>query len=118
MLIQVALLVAFHVQPVDVVTLTLLRNPAERTISVLKHFKRLYAPYRDLPLDAIYDDDIVYPHFVQDFQTCVFALERADHPRAFAGAAVVTNRGTPGATAAGTVSAPQIGTPTITIVKP
>ena len=37
---------------------------------------------------------------------------------AFAGVAVVTNRGTPGATAAGTVSAPQIGTPTITIAKP
>ena len=71
----------------DVVTLTLLRDPVDRTISVLKHFKRLYARYRDLPLDAIYDDDIVYPHFVQDFQTRVFALERADHPRAFAGAA-------------------------------
>jgi hypothetical protein len=44
----------------DVVTLTLLRDPVERTISVLKHFKRLYARYRDLPLDAIYDDEIVY----------------------------------------------------------
>lgn len=36
---------------------------------------------------------------------------------AFAGAAAVTSRGTPGA-AAGTVNAPQIGTPTITIGKP
>jgi hypothetical protein len=71
----------------DVVTLTLLRDPVDRTISVLKHFKRLYARYRDLPLDAIYDDDIVFPHFVQDFQTRVFALETADHPHAFAGAA-------------------------------
>jgi len=71
----------------DVVTLTLLRDPVDRTISVLKHFKRLYARYHDLPLDAIYDDGVVYPHFVQDFQTRVFALEAADHPRAFAGAA-------------------------------
>jgi len=71
----------------DVVTLTLLRDPVARTISVLKHFKRLYARYRDLPLDAIYDDDIVFPHFVRDFQTRVFALDVADHPRAFAGAA-------------------------------
>jgi hypothetical protein len=71
----------------DVVTLTLLRDPVERTISVLKHFKRLYARYRDLPLDAIYDDDIVFPHFVQDFQTRVFALEAADRSRAFAGSA-------------------------------
>src|SRR4029077_5127006 len=72
----------------DVVTLTLLRDPVARAISVLKHFKRLYARYRDLPLDAIYDDDIVFPHFVHDFQTRVFALETADRPRAFAGAAV------------------------------
>ena len=36
---------------------------------------------------------------------------------AFAGVAAVTSRGTPGATA-GTVSAPQIGTPTIIIGKP
>jgi hypothetical protein len=36
---------------------------------------------------------------------------------AFAGVAAATSRGTPG-TAAGTVSAPQIGTPTITIGKP
>jgi hypothetical protein len=71
----------------DVVTLTLLRDPVARTISVLKHFKRLYARYRDLPLDAIYDDDIVFPHFVRDFQTRVFALELSDHPHAFAGAA-------------------------------
>jgi hypothetical protein len=89
----------------DLVTLTLLRDPAERTISVLKHFKRLYAPYRDLPLDAIYDDDIVYPHFVRDFQTRVFALEAADHPRAFAGAADYRSlraalEGAPGARAA------------------
>jgi hypothetical protein len=36
---------------------------------------------------------------------------------AFAGAAAVTSRGTPSATA-GSVNAPQIGTPTITIGKP
>ena len=37
---------------------------------------------------------------------------------AFAGVATITNRGIPGATAAGTVNAPQIGAPTITIGKP
>jgi len=37
---------------------------------------------------------------------------------AFAGVAAVTSRGTPGATGAGTVNAPQIGTPTIIIGKP
>jgi hypothetical protein len=37
---------------------------------------------------------------------------------AFAGVAAVTSRGTPGTTAVGTVNAPQVGTPTITIGKP
>jgi len=37
---------------------------------------------------------------------------------AFAGVAAVTSRGTPGATATGTVNTPQIGTPTIIIGKP
>src|ERR1700722_10289365 len=39
----------------DVRTLTLLREPVERTISVLKHFKRLRDRYRDLSLEAIYE---------------------------------------------------------------
>ncbi len=70
----------------DVVTLTLLRDPVDRTISVLKHFKRLYARYRDLSLDAVYDDPLVFRHFVENFQTRMFALTPADEPRSFASA--------------------------------
>ena len=37
--------VASELLDLDLVTLTLLRDPVERTISVLKHFKRLYKRY-------------------------------------------------------------------------
>jgi len=70
----------------DAETFTLLREPVERTVSVLKHFKRLRARYRDLTLDAIYDDPVVFPFFVENHQTKVFAVAAADRPNAFASA--------------------------------
>ncbi len=70
----------------DVVTLTLLREPVDRVVSVLKHFKRLWPRYHDLELDAVYDDELVFRHFVEHYQTRMFALDRADHTRAFASA--------------------------------
>ncbi len=75
---------ARELMPPDVVTMTILRDPVDRTLSVLKHFKRLYARYRDLPLDAIYDDPLVFRNFVENFQTRVFALTRDDRPQSFA----------------------------------
>ena len=69
---------------VDLATLTLLRDPVDRTISSLKHFKRLYERYRDLPLEAIYEDAFVFRHFVDNHQTKVFAVTAADRPKAIA----------------------------------
>jgi hypothetical protein len=77
-------LVARELMGPNLVTLTLLRDPVDRTVSVLKHFKRLWPRYRDLPLDAIYDDEVVYRHFVEGYQTRMFALTRADDTHAFA----------------------------------
>jgi hypothetical protein len=68
----------------DLVTLTLLRDPVDRTVSVLKHFKRLWPRYGDLSLDAIYDDELVFRHFVEHYQTRMFALTPADGTRSFA----------------------------------
>lgn len=68
----------------DLVTLTLLRDPVDRTISVLKHFKRQFERYRDLTLEEIYGDELVYRHFIEDQQTKVFALTVDDRPQAFA----------------------------------
>jgi hypothetical protein len=77
-------LVARDLMGPDLVTLTLLRDPIDRTVSVLKHFKRLWPRYHDLPLDAIYDDELVFRHFVEHHQTRMFALTGADDTHAFA----------------------------------
>jgi hypothetical protein len=71
---------------VDVVAITLLREPVARTISVLNHFKRLNARYRDSSLEEIYDDEFVFRHFVENFQTRSFALTSDDCPQSFASA--------------------------------
>ncbi len=68
----------------DLTTLTLLRDPVDRTVSLLKHFKRLYERFRDEPLERIYEDPFVYRHFIDNHQTKVFSVDRADHPRTIA----------------------------------
>jgi hypothetical protein len=78
--------VARELMGADVVTLTLLRDPVERVVSVLKHFKRLWPCYEELSLDAIYDDELVFRHFVESYQTRMFALTAADRTRSFASA--------------------------------
>jgi hypothetical protein len=75
---------ACDLMQLDLVTLTLLRDPVDRTISVLKHFKRLFAPYRELSLAQIYEDEFVFRHFVENHQTRIFALTPDDRPQAFA----------------------------------
>jgi hypothetical protein len=60
------------------VVLTLLRDPIERTISVLKHFKRLDDRYRDLELEQIYDDEHIFGAFVHNQQTAIFSRTRED----------------------------------------
>lgn len=67
----------------NVRTLTILRDPVDRTISVLKHFKRLHERYRDQSLEAIYDDEFVFSQFVENHQTRIFSVQRADNPDAF-----------------------------------
>ena len=59
------------------VVLTLLREPVERTISALKHFRR-EEPYRHLALEEIYDDVQIFRFFIENYQTKVFALEPED----------------------------------------
>jgi hypothetical protein len=63
-------------------TLTVLRDPVDRTVSVLKHFKRVEARFRDLPLEAIYDDRQIFRFFVENHQTKVFSLAPEDNEQA------------------------------------
>jgi hypothetical protein len=68
----------------DVVRLTLLRDPVDRTVSMLKHVKRLFARYTEHSLEAIYDDDAVFRHYLDNSQTKVFALTAEERERALA----------------------------------
>jgi hypothetical protein len=67
----------------DVKTFTLVRDPIDRTISMLKHFKRRYERFQDAPLDEVYEDQFVYRHFIENYQAKVFAVTAEDRPDAF-----------------------------------
>jgi hypothetical protein len=69
----------------ELTTLTLLREPVARTISLLKHFKRLYERYSELSLDEIYEDPFVFRHFIENHQTKVFSVAIDDRPKTIAG---------------------------------
>ena len=67
-----------------VVRLTLLRDPVDRTVSMLKHVKRLFERYKELSLEEIYEDDPVFRHYLDNAQTKVFALTAEERDRALA----------------------------------
>ncbi|MFM7260117.1 MAG: hypothetical protein ACKO3W_05880 [bacterium] len=67
----------------DVVTLTVLREPVARTVSVLKHFRRLWPRFANASLDEIYEEPFIFRHFVENFQARVLALTGADGTRSF-----------------------------------
>jgi serine O-acetyltransferase len=75
--------VASKMLGIDVQTLTLLRDPVDRTISVLKHFKRLSKRYRTYDVEAIYDEPFVFAHFIENHQTRMFGVTAEDKPEAF-----------------------------------
>jgi hypothetical protein len=66
--------VASELLGIDLVRLTLLRDPVDRTVSMLKHLKRRMDRYADLSIEAIYDDDSAFRIFLGNAQTNVFAL--------------------------------------------
>jgi hypothetical protein len=66
----------------ELVTLTVLRDPVERTISVLKHFKRVEERFHDLSLEAVYEDRQIFRFFVENHQTKVFSLGLDDNEQA------------------------------------
>jgi Sulfotransferase family len=56
------------------VRLTIVRDPVERTVSALRHFRRYHEEHRDRPLEAIYEDPFVFDSFVHDHQSKLFAM--------------------------------------------
>lgn len=57
-------------------TVTVLRDPVERSISMLKQHQRLHAP--DRTLEEVYADPDVFARFIDNHQTKVFSLREAD----------------------------------------
>jgi hypothetical protein len=65
----------------ELVTLTILRDPIERTISYLKHCKRYNEQHRSLPLEEIYEDSFLFLTMIRNHQAKLFALTPEDEPR-------------------------------------
>jgi hypothetical protein len=63
---------------IDVVTLTVVRHPVERTISYLKHCKRYHEQHRELPLDQIYRDELHFRCFIHNHQSKIFSMTMDD----------------------------------------
>lgn len=55
-------------------TITVLREPVERTLSFLRHHKKLTPADRDLPLEAIYEDEFRYKGLIENHMVKMFSL--------------------------------------------
>jgi hypothetical protein len=65
----------------DFVTLSVLRDPVERTLSYLRRRRELRDEHRSL--DEIYEDPLLFPRFIHNHQTKMFALTREDDLETF-----------------------------------
>lgn len=59
-------------------TLTLLREPVERTISYLKHCRRYHIEHQNMSLEDIYADDWFRATFMENYQTKIFSMTAAE----------------------------------------
>jgi hypothetical protein len=56
------------------VTMSILRDPNERTVSFLRHCKRHEPRLRGLSLEAIYDDAWMFPLLIQNYQSKLYSM--------------------------------------------
>jgi len=70
--------VASELLGIDLVTLTIVRDPVERTISYLKHCKRYHEHHRELDLEEIYHDEFEFPCFIHNHQAKIFSMTAED----------------------------------------
>ena len=64
----------------DLVLLTILRDPVERTLSYLRHCKRYHPVHQDLSFEEIYEDSTFFGPFILNHQTKIFAMTNEDRP--------------------------------------
>ncbi|MCC5951662.1 MAG: hypothetical protein JJU45_06150 [Acidimicrobiia bacterium] len=62
----------------SLVTLTLLREPIDRSISYLKHCTHYHPQHKGMPLEQIYEDQFVFQFFIRNFQTKMFSMREGD----------------------------------------
>jgi AraC-like DNA-binding protein len=65
------------------VTLTLLRDPVERTISLLRVLREQRAAWHGLTLEQMYDDVNMFPRLIHNHQTKLFSMTVADDPQSY-----------------------------------
>jgi hypothetical protein len=58
--------------------LAILRDPVDRTLSLLRHCKRYIKRMVDMTLEEIYDDGWIYPLFIHNYQAKLFAMTIGD----------------------------------------
>jgi hypothetical protein len=75
--------VAVELLGIDLTTITIVRDPVERTLSYLRHCRRHHDQHRDLALEEIYEDPFFHPCFIRNHQAKLFALRASDQPRSF-----------------------------------
>ena len=75
----------------DFVTVTILRDPVERTLSLLRQFRR-GAPWLDpskrppmesRTLEEVYEHPLVFAPLIQNHQTKIFSMQRSDDPESY-----------------------------------
>jgi hypothetical protein len=64
------------------VRMTIVRDPVERVISHIAHCRRQHIVHQDRPLEAVYEDGWLHPHFFRNYQVKQFALTIEDDPKA------------------------------------
>jgi hypothetical protein len=68
---------------IDLVTFTVLRDPVERTISLLRVMREQREAWRDLTLEQIYDDANMFPRLIHNHQTKMYSIIGADRPQSY-----------------------------------
>jgi hypothetical protein len=84
--------VAVELLGMELTTITILRDPVERTLSYLRHCKLHHPQHRDLSLEEIYEDAFFYPAFIQNHQAKLFAFTADDDPESYMDALEVDSR--------------------------
>jgi hypothetical protein len=75
--------VAVELLGIELTTITILRDPVDRTLSHLRTLAKSQPDYRGRPLEEIYEDDFAFRCFIENHQTKNFAMTVEDHPKCY-----------------------------------